>query len=406
MEIIVKKYGGSSVANIEKIKNVARQIAKAKEEKENIVVVISALGDTTDKLIELAHQIISLPNKRELDMLLSTGEQASAALLSMTLNAMNVPAIGLVAHQIEILTDDSHSNARIKKISTERILKELEKSKVVVVAGFQGITIDKDITTLGRGGSDTTAVALASILNADICEIFTDVEGVYSGDPQIIPKARKLEVVSYEEMLEMASAGAKVLQARSVEMAKKFGVKIHVKSSFKDMPGTIVCEEVVDMEEVLVSAITTNVDECKVSILEIPDSPGIAAEIFGELAEANINIDMIVQVSSSGEKKTTISFTVSEGDLLKTLEITQPIGIKLKAKDLLWDKDVGKVSVVGVGMRTHAGIAATMFKALAEVGINIEMISTSEIKISCIIRQNRIEEAAKTLHSVFNLDKK
>ncbi|MEW6609107.1 MAG: aspartate kinase [bacterium] len=405
MGITVRKYGGSSVATPERIKKVAEQIVRAKKTEHQIVVVVSALGDTTDDLIELAHQITPLPDEREMDMLLSTGEQISCALMSIALTSMGCSAVSLNAQQVEILTDKAYTKAKIQKVSTERILKELKSGKIVVVAGFQGITEEGDITTLGRGGSDTTAVALAAVLDADVCEIFTDVEGVYTADPRIVPDARKIELISYEEMLELASAGAKVLQSRSVEMAKKFGVKIHVRSSFNDSPGTIVCEEVADMEEILVSGVTLNLDEAKITILDVPDKPGMAARIFTALSDKNTNVDMIVQSAPSNETNE-ISFTVSKSDLTRAVKIVEEVAKQIGAKEITSDDNVAKVSIVGVGMRSHSGVAAKMFSVLASKGINLDMISTSEIKISCIIKRDRAEDAVKLLHEAFNLPQK
>lgn len=405
MGLIVRKYGGSSVASPQRIKKVAEQIIEAKKKDSQIIVVVSALGDTTDELIDLAHQITLIPDEREMDMLLSTGEQISCALLSIALISLGTPAISLTAQQVEILTDYAHTKAKIRKISTERILKELNKGKVVVIAGFQGVTEEDNITTLGRGGSDTTAVALASVLEADVCEIFTDVDGVYTADPRIVPNARKVEIISYEEMLEMASLGAKVLQSRSVEIAKKFGVKIHVRSSFNDVHGTIVCEEVANMEDVLVSGIASNPDESKITILDVPDKPGMAARIFCALAEKNINVDMIVQ-SSSPRQTNDISFTVVRSDLSSAIKITEEIGKEIGVKEVASDDDIAKVSIIGVGMKSHSGIAAKMFETLAKHHINIDMISTSEIKISCIIKREQMEEAVRALHEIFELGKK
>lgn len=405
MGLIVRKYGGSSVATPERIKKVAEQIIRAKKVEHQMVVVVSALGDTTDELIELTHKITNMPDEREMDMLLSTGEQVSCALLSIALISLGCPAVSLTAQQVEILTDKAYTKAKIQKVSTERILKELNAGKVVVVAGFQGITNEGDITTLGRGGSDTTAVALAAVLEADICEIFTDVDGVYTTDPRIVPNARKLDIISYEEMLELASAGAKVLQSRSVEMAKKFGVKIHVRSSFNDLPGTIVCEEVASMEEILVSGVASNLDEAKITILDVPDKPGMAAKIFTQLTEKNINVDIIVQSASANNTKD-ISFTVTKAELTKAVNTIEEVSKEIGAGRVIADDNVAKVSIVGVGMRSHAGVASKMFSVLASKGINIDMISTSEIKISCIIKREQANEAIKALHEAFELDKK
>lgn len=405
MGIVVKKYGGTSVGSPERIKKVAEQIIRAKKTEHQIVMVVSAMGHTTDELIELSNQITTTPDEREMDMLLSTGEQISCALLSIALISMECPAVSLTAQQVEILTDKTHTKARIQKISTERILKELNAGKVVIVAGFQGITEDQNITTLGRGGSDTTAVALAAVLEADICEIFTDVDGVYTTDPRIVSDARKLDLISYEEMLELASAGAKVLQSRSVEMAKKFGVKIHLRSSFNDLHGTIVCEEVASMEDILVSGVTSHLDEAKITIVDVPNKPGMAARIFTELSQQNVNVDIIVQ-SASSKGTNDISFTVTNTDLAKAVKITEDIAKEVGATGVISDNNVAKVSIVGVGMRSHTGVASKMFSTFASKGINIEMISTSEIKISCIIRRDQAEEAVKSLHESFGLSKK
>jgi len=400
MGIVVKKYGGTSVGSAERIKEVARQIIKAKEKEPEIVVIVSAMSGETDRLIALGHEICSVPDKREMDVLVSTGEQVSSALLSMALIEMGYPTISLNASQIEILTDKFHTKAKICKINTDRIMKELSKGKVVIVAGFQGITEDEDITTLGRGGSDTTAVAIAGALQADICEIFTDVDGVYTADPRIVADARKLDIISYEEMLEMASLGAKVLHPRSVELAKKFGVKIHVLSSFVVVHGTIVTEEVADMEELLISGVTANAKEAKITVMDIPDKPGMAGKLFSALADVNINIDMIVQSETRG-KTNDISFTVDETDLQKTIEVVKESVREIGAGEISYDRDIAKVSIVGVGMKSHSGVASKMFKSLAEHNINIEMISTSEIKISCIIRISAMEEAVRVLHKAF-----
>ncbi len=407
MSIVVKKYGGTSVGSTERIKNVARQIIKTKEKDENtkIVVIVSAMSGETDRLIALGHKICQMPDEREMDMLVSTGEQVSSALLSMALIDMGCLTVSLNAPQIEILTDKSHTKAKICKVNTDRIVKELDKGKVVIIAGFQGITEDEDITTLGRGGSDTTAVAIASALEADICEIFTDVDGVYTADPRIVPEARKLNIISYEEMLEMASLGAKVLHSRSVELAKKFGVKIHVLSSFIDVHGTIVTEEVECMEELLVSGVTANAKEAKITVMDIPDKPGMAGRLFSALADANINVDMIVQSETRG-KTNDISFTVDKTDLQKAIAVTKESVGTIGAGSVIYDQDIAKVSIVGVGMKSHSGVASLMFKALAVHNINIEMISTSEIKISCIIRISAMEEAVRVLHKAFELDKK
>lgn len=402
--LIVQKFGGTSVANPERIKNVAKRVVKYKRKGYDLVVVVSALGDTTDELIDLAYKITNYPSEREMDMLISTGEQVSCALLAMAIQKLKVPAISFTGAQVGIITDTSHTKARILDISTERINEELKKGKVVVVAGFQGVSISKEITTLGRGGSDLTAVALAKALGAKICEIYTDVDGVYTVDPRIVPNARKLARVSYDEMLEMSSLGAKVLQARSVEYAKRYGVTMHVRSSFSNADGTIISREVKAMEKIDVSGVTLQKDEAKVTICDVPDKPGIAARIFKELALNNIVIDMIVQnVSRTGI--TDISFTVLKEDLPKTIKVAKGVAKTIGAGDVVKDENIAKVSVVGIGMRSHSGIAARMFEALASKKINIEMISTSEIKISCVIEKRHAERAVKAIHEEFELKK-
>lgn len=402
--LIVQKFGGTSVANPERIKNVAKRVVKYRRKGYDLVVVVSALGDTTDELIDLAYKITNYPSEREMDMLISTGEQVSCALLAMAIQKLKVPAISFTGAQVGIITDTSHTKARILEISTERINEELKKGKVVVVAGFQGVSISKEITTLGRGGSDLTAVALAKALGAKICEIYTDVDGVYTVDPRIVPDARKLARVSYDEMLEMSSLGAKVLQARSVEYAKRYGVTMHVRSSFSNADGTIISREVKAMEKIDVSGVTLQKDEAKVTVCDVPDKPGIAARIFKELALNNIVIDMIVQnVSRTGI--TDISFTVLKEDLPKTIKVAKRVAKTVGAGDVVKDENIAKVSVVGIGMRSHSGIAARMFEALASKKINIEMISTSEIKISCVIEKRHAERAVKAIHEEFELKK-
>jgi len=402
--LIVQKYGGSSVANPERIKNVAKRVVSYKKHGYSVVVVVSALGDTTDELIELASKITDEPSEREMDMLISTGEQISCALLAMAIQELKVPAISFTGAQVGIKTDASHTKARILNISAERIREELKNSKVIVVAGFQGVSINKEITTLGRGGSDLTAVALAKALGAKICEIYTDVDGVYTADPRIVKNARKLSRISYDEMLELASLGAKVMQARSVEYGKRYDIPIHVRSSFSGVEGTIISKEVKSMEKIDVSGIALQKDEAKVTICDVPDKPGIAAIIFKELAVNNIVIDMIVQnVSRTGT--TDISFTVLKEDLAKTIKVSRKVAKEVGAGEVIKDENIAKVSIVGIGMRSHSGIAARMFTALASKKINIEMISTSEIKISCVIEKRHSEMALRTLHDEFGLKK-
>lgn len=405
-KLLVQKFGGSSVANPERIKNVARRVVSYKKKGFDLVVVVSALGDATDELIELAQEITSEPPEREMDMLLSTGEQVSSALLAMAIQKLGYKAISFTGIQVGILTDSIHTKAKIININTERILEELEKGKVVIIAGFQGANVDRDITTLGRGGSDLSAVALAKVLGARLCEIYTDVEGIYTADPRIVPEARKLERVSYDEMLEMASLGAQVMQARSIELAKKFNVPIYVRSSFNRKPGTYIVEEVNEMlEGPVVSAVTLSKNEAKLTICDVPDKPGIAATLFKEIASQGINVDMIVQnVSRTG--RTDISFTVLKTDLKKALRVTRRVARKIDAGDVVQDEDIARVSVVGVGMRSHPGVASQMFDTLARHKINIEMISTSEISISCVIEKRFAEGSVKSLHDAFKLGKK
>jgi len=404
-KIMVQKFGGTSVGSIERIKKVAERIVATKKMGFKVIVVVSALGDTTDDLIHMAHKINPYPNEREMDMLMSTGEQVSIALLAMAIHHLGYEAISFTGAQVGILTDKMHTKARIININANRIKQELSKDKVVIVAGFQGMNLEQDITTLGRGGSDMTAVALAKVLNADICEIYTDVDGVYTADPRIVKDARKLDEISYEEMLEMASLGAQVMQARSVEAAGKFNITLHVRNSFNNKKGTMIIKEAGDMEDVLVRAVTANKGEAKLTICDVPDKPGAAAKIFKGLAKHGINIDMIVQnVSRTGS--TDVSFTVEKADLDKALKTTEIILKKVKTGKIICDKDVAKVSVVGIGMRGHSGVAADMFEALADAKINIDMISTSEIKISCLISKKHADRAVLALHKKFNLHNK
>lgn len=403
--IVVQKYGGSSVADVDKIQKVAKRVVKARREGSDVVVVVSALGDTTDNLISLALQITNSPAERELDMLVSTGEQVSCALLAMAIHKLGEDAISFTGAQVGIITDNSYTKARIIDINAKRIEDALKQNKVVIVAGFQGANLNHDITTLGRGGSNLTAVALAKVLNAKACEMNTDVEGVFTADPRIVPDARKIARISYEEMFELASLGAQVLQPRSIEFAMKFGVPIHVRSSFSNKQGTIISKEVSSMEDIVVSGVAINKDEAKVTICDVPDKPGIAAKIFRGIAKEDINVDMIVQnVSRTGA--TDVSFTVPSQDLARTIRAAKEISKRVGAGDVTFDKDIAKVSIVGIGMRSHSGIAANMFEALAENGINIEMISTSEIKISCVVSKKNGPDAVRAIHSKFGLGKK
>ncbi|NOX20401.1 MAG: aspartate kinase [Nitrospirae bacterium] len=404
--LIVQKYGGTSVANIDRIKAVADRVAKTVQQGNQVVVVVSAMAGETDKLIDLAHQVNPSPGEREMDLLLSSGERVTSALTAMAIQALGHKAIALTGRQMGIITDKVHTKAKIEKIYGDRAKKALEEGYVVVVAGFQGIAEDdEDVTTLGRGGSDLTAVAIAWALNADLCEIYTDVEGVFTTDPNIVPEARKLEKISYEEMLELASSGAKVLQTRSVEFAMKYNVPLVVRSSFTDRPGTLVCKEDTDMEKVMVSGVAYDKNQVKITILGVPDKPGIAARLFKTIADANIVVDMIVQNISSDGKSTDISFTVPKTDKEKAVKISEELSNDLGAQGVLVDDNISKVSIVGVGMKTHSGVAARMFETLANHGINIMMISTSEIKVSCVIQDKYTELAVRALHEAFELDK-
>ena len=402
--IIVQKYGGTSVADIARIENAAKRVVETKRAGYDVVVIVSALGHTTDKLIAMALKIASNPPDRELDMLISTGEQVSSALLAMAIHKLGVDAISFTGAQVGIITDNSFTKARIIDINAKRIGEELGKGKIVIVAGFQGVNINQDITTLGRGGSNLTAVALAKVINAGMCEMYTDVEGVFTADPRIVKDARKINKLSYEEMFELASLGAQILQPRSIEFAMKFGVPIHVRSSFSKNRGTIISKEVRTMEHIVVSGVAMNKDEAKITICDVPDKPGIAAKIFKHLAKENINVDMIIQnVSRTGS--TDLSFTVPAEDVNKTIRVSREVSKRVGAGDVTVDKDIAKVSIVGIGMRSHSGVAANMFEALADKKINIEMISTSEIKISCVVKKSLGEVAVRAIHEKFKLGK-
>ncbi|PIQ88069.1 MAG: aspartate kinase [Candidatus Omnitrophica bacterium CG11_big_fil_rev_8_21_14_0_20_43_6] len=402
--LVVQKYGGSSVANVERIQRVAQRVVGYSKKGYDLVVVVSALGDTTDELIELADKINSSPSEREMDMLLSTGEQISVALLAMAIHKLGSQSISFTGSQVGIITDSSHTKARIIKINVDKIKEELKRGRIVIVAGFQGVTLNQDITTLGRGGSDLTAVALAKELNADSCEIYTDVAGIYTTDPRIEPKAKKIKKITYDEMLEMASLGAQVMQPRSIEVAKKFNVPLHVRSSFNTESGTVIIKEVKKMEDVLVSGITLNKNEAKITLCGVQDKPGVAVKLFKDLATAGVSVDMIVQ-NVSHTRSTDISFTVAKTDRAKASKITKAVAKKIGAGDVLLDEDIARVSIVGVGMKSHHGVAAKMFGILADNKINIEMISTSDISISCIIKKKDAEIAVKKLHADFGLSK-
>jgi aspartate kinase len=402
---IVQKYGGTSVGSPERIKNVARRVAQWKARGHDLVVVVSAMSGETNRLIALAKELQASPDPRELDVMISTGEQVTIALLAMALKEQGVPARSFTGGQVKILTDNAYTKARILSIDEERVRAELAQGNVVVVAGFQGVDDDGNITTLGRGGSDTTGVALAAALTADECQIYTDVDGVYTADPRIVPDARRLKTITFEEMLELSSLGSKVLQIRSVEFAGKYRVRLRVLSSFEEEgEGTLITfEEDEKMEQPVISGIAANRDEAKITILGVPDRPGIAYQILGPIGDANIDVDMIVQ-NVGHDGLTDFSFTVNRNDFRKALEILKPIHDHIKAREIVSGDKIAKVSLVGVGMRSHAGIASTAFRALAEEGINIQMISTSEIKISVVIDEKYTELAVRVLHKVFNLD--
>jgi aspartate kinase len=404
MAVIVQKYGGTSVADLDRIRNVANRVTKAYDQGNDLVVILSAMAGITDSLIDLAQQITHHPEKRELDVLLATGEQTTAALLAMTLNSMNYPAQSLLGHQAEVVTDCTFGNARIMDIGANRIKALLAKRCIVVVAGFQGCDAEGNITTLGRGGSDTSAVAIAAAIKADTCEIYTDVNGVYTTDPNICSDARKIDRISYEEMLEMASLGAKVLQIRSVEFAKKYNVPVHVRSSFTEEEGTMVVEEDKSMERLVVSSVTVNKKEARITLIKVPDQPGVAAKIFKPTADAGVNVDMIIQNRHSG-KFNDLTFTVPTVDFELAMDLSRRIAAEIGAEDVLGDTNIAKVSVIGVGMKNHSGVASRMFGALAAENINILMISTSEIRISCVISEKYAELAVRALHAEFGLDK-
>ncbi|ATB38872.1 aspartokinase [Cystobacter fuscus] len=404
MALIVQKYGGTSVGDTERMKNVARRCIAAQAAGHDVVVVVSAMSGETNRLLKLVSQITDRPNEREQDVVVATGEQVSIGLVALAIQAQGAQATSFLGHQVQIVTDSTFAKARIKRIEAERIVDALKQKHIVVVAGFQGQDEQGNVTTLGRGGSDTTAVALAAALKADACEIYTDVDGVYTTDPNVCPAARKLERISYEEMLELASLGAKVLQIRSVEFAMKYKVPLWVKSSFSDDPGTLVCEEDKSMENVVVSGIAYEKNEAKLAISGVPDMPGVAAKIFGTLDAQNIVVDLIVQTASR-DGKTDVSFTVGKTDLVKAREAVEQVAREIKAGGVETDSDVAKISIVGVGMRNHSGVAAKMFQVLSQEGINIQVISTSEIKVSCLVQSKYTELAVRALHTAFGLDK-
>ncbi|MDF1541958.1 MAG: aspartate kinase [Anaerosomatales bacterium] len=403
MALVVTKFGGTSVGSTERIMCVARRLIARQQSGDRVVAVVSAMGDVTDELVAKAGEVCPEPPEREMDMLLATGEQVTIALLAMAIHSLGHRAISFTGPQVGIVTDAGHTKAKIQEVRAERVREALEQGRIVIVAGFQGTTVDGSITTLGRGGSDTTAVAIAAGVGADVCEIYSDVDGVYTADPRVVTAARKLDEISYEEMLEMAATGARVLQLRAVEFARNHGVVLHCRSSFNDSPGTIVREGDETMEQAIISGVTHDTSEAKVTIRAVPDRPGVAAVVFGMLADANVNVDMIIQnVSESGT--TDISFTTPKEDLVRARRATDAVVAELGARTWTVDESVAKVSLVGAGMKTHPGVAAQMFKALAGAGVNLDMISTSSIRISCVISASEVECAVRALHTSFGLD--
>ena len=402
MSLIVQKYGGTSVGNPERILNVARRVVATQEAGHRVVVVVSAMSGVTDGLIKLAKQVSQNPAEREMDVLLSTGEQTTIALTAMAIHGLGHKAVSLTGAQAGIITDGVHTRAKIANITPKQIHAHLQNDEIVIVAGFQGETTDGRITTLGRGGSDLTAIAIAAAIKADVCQIFTDVDGVYTCDPRIVPTARKIDAISYDEMLEMASSGSKVMQSRSVEFAKKFGVVFEVRSSFNNNPGTIVTEETEDMENVVVRGVSIEKNQAKVTIRQVPDRPGTAAKIFAALAATNVILDMIVQSDSVGDTND-ISFTLNKDELPKAQQAVNGVMKEIGAKDIITEEGIAKLSIVGIGMRSHSGVAARLFEAMSAGGINIQMISTSEIKTAVIIDEAKIHEAAQLAHEAFGL---
>ncbi len=404
MALLVQKFGGTSVADVARIRNVANRVTKAYDRGDDVVVILSAMAGVTDKLLSLANEASKPPDRRELDVLLATGEQTTAALLAMMLKSMGYSSQSLLGHQAEVVTDCEYGNARILEIGTEHIRCLLANRTIVVVAGFQGVDIRGNITTLGRGGSDTSAVAIAAALHADVCEIYTDVDGIYTADPNVCPKARKLKNISYDEMLNMASLGAKVLQIRSVGFAKKYNIPVHVRSSFSEEEGTMVVNEDSGMEQLVVSGVTHDLNQARITLKKVPDQPGVAAKIFSPIADAGILVDMIIQnTRETGE--TDLTFTVPKADYDKALEIEKKVANAIGAGEVWGDANIAKVSVIGVGMKNHSGVASLMFNTLAREGVNIIMISTSEIRISCVIEEKYAELAVRVLHTSFGLDR-
>ncbi len=404
MALIVQKFGGTSVADTQRIRHVATRVLKTHERGNDVVVILSAMAGMTDRLIGLANEATETPDRRELDVLLATGEQTTAALLAMILKGMGHKAQSLLGHQAEVVTDCEYGNARILEIGTDRIKRLLAEQNIVVVAGFQGTDIQGNITTLGRGGSDTSAVAIAAALKADVCEIYTDVDGIYTADPNICPRARKIKEISYDEMLNMASLGAKVLQIRSVGFAKKYNIPVHVRSSFSEEEGTMVVQEDSVMEQLVVSGVTHDLNQARITLKKVPDQPGIAAKIFSPISEAGILVDMIIQ-NTRAAGQTDLTFTVPTADYKRAMEMQQRLAEKIGTEEVFGDPHIAKVSVIGVGMKNHSGVASLMFNALARENINIIMISTSEIRISCIIEEKYTELAVRVLHTAFGLDR-
>ena len=403
MSLIVQKFGGTSVANPERIRNVAKRVAKTYDQGDNVVVILSAMAGITDNLIELAQGVTEEPDRRELDVLLATGEQTTCALLAMTLKSMNYPAQSLLGHQAEVVTDHCFGNARIVDIRADRIKELLKNRHIVVIAGFQGCDPQGNITTLGRGGSDTSAVAIAAAIKADLCEIYTDVDGIYTADPNVCDKARKLSMISYDEMLNMASLGAKVLQIRSVGFAKKYNIPVHVRSSFSEEEGTMVVNENSGMERLVVSGVTHDKNQARITLKKVPDQPGIAAKIFTPIADSGIVVDMIIQNTRAGGQ-TDLTFTVPKIEFKRAIEIQKNVAEEIGAEEVFGDENIAKVSVIGVGMKDHSGVASKMFLTLSRENINIMMISTSEIRISCVIEEKYTELAVRVLHTAFGLD--
>lgn len=404
MALIVQKYGGTSVGDTDRIRRVAQRVAGWHRSGDQVVVVVSAMSGVTNNLISLAREVCPRPSERELDMLLATGEQTTIALMAMALHAVDIPAVSLTGAQAGIVTDGVHSKAKIANITPDTIHQLLGKGNVVIVAGFQGQTMEGQITTFGRGGSDLSAIALAAAIRADLCQIYTDVDGVYSADPRIVSDARKIDEISYDEMLEMASSGSKVMQSRAVEFAKKFNVVFEVRSSFNDNPGTIVKEETPIMEQVVVRGLSQEKNQAKVTIVGVPDTPGAAAKLFTRIAKANVNVDMIVQNVSTSGNSTDLTFTVNKDDIPSLRDIVDAFVAEIQAKDVRIEEGIAKLSVVGIGMKSHSGVAAGLFTALAEAGINIQMISTSEIKISVAIEESKAEDAIRAAHEKFKLN--